>query len=159
MRCKYGDIWLTGLPWNEDCGEIVWSASQLVEVTPLVRAVTPFLAGRGNVAEQLPVPIVIQNNDVLDALQYIVELPWLLPSEGTLVFVETTPTNELTITYPLAAWNGVQRQRIGSALVLTFNFTITGPPEFSYAAPSGLNLKTESGKSLLTEDNQNITTE
>ncbi len=159
MRCKYGDIWLTGLPWNEDCGEIVWSASQLVEVTPLVRAVTPFLAGRGNVAEQLPVPIVLQSDDVFTALRYIIELPWLLPTQAALVFIESAEGNTLTITYPLAAWNGVQRRRLGTALELTYNFTITGPPTFEFADQSVLNLTTESSESIFTEDNQNIQAE
>lgn len=159
MRCKYGDHWLTGTPWNEDCGEVGWSAQQVTEVVPLVGAQTPFLAGHGNASEQISVPIILQEDDTLAALHYLVSLPWTLPTEDTLIFVEETSSNKLTITFPLAAWTGMQRKRIGSAIEVTYTFVVTGPPTYAWQDTSGLKLYSEDGQPLLTEDGQNILAE
>jgi hypothetical protein len=127
MKCKYGDVWLTGTPWQEDCGEVQWSAQQLVQVTPLVGGVTPHIAGRGNLADRIPVPIILSLADTATALRHCAELPWLLPTEGILRFEE----GSLVIQYAKAAFNTVTRRRSGLSVELVFDFTVSGPPTFT----------------------------
>lgn len=126
MKCKYGDVWLTGTPWQEDCGEIQWSAQQLVQVTPLIGGVTPSVVGRGNTADRIPVPIVLSLTDSAAALRHCAEIPWILPKDGALRFEE----GSFTILYPKAAFNSVTRRRNGNSVLLVFDFTVTGPPTF-----------------------------
>lgn len=127
MKCKYGDVWLTGTPWQEDCGAVQWSAQQLVQVTPLIGGVTPHIAGRGNLTDRIPVPIILAVADSDAALRYCAELPWLLPTEGVLRFEEGA---SLVISYASAVFNTVTRRRIGLSVELVFDFTVTGPPTF-----------------------------
>ena len=124
MKCKYGDVWLTGTPWQEGCGEVEWSADQAVDVTALIGAVTPHIAGRGNVADKVPVPISLSFPSAEAALQFCAELPWQLPADGELRFEDGI----LVIVFPKAAFTNVTRQRRGTAVDLEFEFTVTGPP-------------------------------
>lgn len=124
MKCKYGNTWLTGTPWQEDCGEVEWSAEQLVDVVPLIGGPTPHLAGRGNVSDRVPVPISLTFPTAEAALQFCAQLPWQLPKDGELRFEE----GSLVIVFPKAAFNNVTRQRRGTMVSLVFEFTVTGPP-------------------------------
>ena len=125
MKCKFGNYWITGTPWQESCGEVEWSAEQLVEVVALIGAATPLVKGRGNVSDSVPVPVSMTFPTAEAALQHCAELPWLLPADGELRFEE----NSLVIVFPKAAFNGVKRKRRGGASVdLVFEFTVTGPP-------------------------------
>ena len=151
MKCKYGDMWLTGTPWQEDCGAVQWSAQQAVSLIPLIGGVSPSLRGMGNVADQLPVPVVLQLGNEMDALRYVAELPWLVPKQGALLFTEQVGTTKLSILYATAVWNGVQRQRSGAAVILIYNFTVKGPPTFTVAGDAPLDLAAESGETLTTE--------
>lgn len=124
MKCKYGNTWLTGTPWQEGVGEVEWSADQAVDVVPLIDAPTPYLAGRSNVADKVPVPITLSFPNAEAALQYCAELPWQLPADGELRFED----GSLVIVFPKAAFNGVTRRRRGTSVELVFEFTVTGPP-------------------------------
>lgn len=124
MKCKYGNTWLTGTPWQEGCGEVPWSADQAVDINALINAPTPYVAGRGNVADKVPVPITLSFPSAEAALQYCAELPWQLPADGELRFEE----GSLVIVFPKAAFNNVKRQRNGTSVELLFEFTVTGPP-------------------------------
>lgn len=151
MKCKYGNLWLTGTPWQEDCGAVQLSAQQLASVIPLIGAASPSVRGMGNVVDTLPVPIILQLASELDVLRYIAELPWLLPNSGTLLLSEQIGTVKLEILYATAIWTGVQRSRSGTAAILTYNFTVKGPPTFTVTGSAPLDLADESGSSLTTE--------
>lgn len=129
MRCKYGDQWLTGTPFQEECGEVTWNGSQQAEPVPLVDAETPAIDSYGNRLDQLPVPIVLQCESELDALRRAAELVWTLPGTGILMFEEQRGANKVTITYPNAAFQNVRRQRFGTAVQFQFAFLVSGPPE------------------------------
>ena len=137
-------MWLTGTPWQEDCGTVLWDAQQLVNVTPIFRAATPNIRGRGNITEVLPVPIVLQLESQLAALAYVAALPWTLPESGELRFEEQIGPDRLTVVYPAAAWQGVRRVRNSSAVELVYQFVITGPPEIVTDQPA-ITIETESG--------------
>lgn len=124
MKCKYGDTWLTGTPFHEGCGLVEWTAEQLVDVVALIGANTPKISGRGNVADRVPVPVVRNFATPEIALQFIVELPWLLPKEGTLRFEE----EGLVVVFPKAAFSTVRRSRVGVSARMVFEFTVSGPP-------------------------------
>ena len=127
MKCKYGDTWLTGTPWQEGCGEVEWSADQAVDVVALIGAAAPLVAGRGNVADKVPVPITLNFPSAEAALQFVATLPWSLPADGELRFEE----GSLVVVYPKAAFENVKRQRRGTAVDLVFEFTVAGPPEIN----------------------------
>lgn len=124
MNCKYGDIWLTGAPWQEDAGAVDWTAEQLVDVVALIGADTPKIKGRGNVADRVPVPIVRNFATPEAALQFIAELPWQLPKDGELRFEEGT----LVMVFPKAAFTGLKRSRKGVSVDVVCEFTVSGPP-------------------------------
>jgi hypothetical protein len=124
MKCKYGDIWLTGTPWQEGAGAVEWTAEQLVDVVSLIGANTPKISGRGNVADRVPVPLVRNFNTPEDALQFIAELPWQLPKDGELRFEEGT----LVVVFPKAAFTGLKRRRTGVSVDVVCEFTVSGPP-------------------------------
>lgn len=156
MKCKYGDRWLTGTPWQEDCGSVLWSAQQLVNVAPIFRAGTPNIRGRGNVTDILPVPIVLQLSSPLEALAYLAELPWTLADSGELRFEEILGVDRLTIVYPTAAWQGVDRQRIGECAVeLTYQFVVSGPPTIVTDQPA-ITLETDTGLPITDEQGNPI---
>ena len=127
MKCKYGNTWLTGTPWQEGCGEVEWSADQVVDVVPLIGAPTPYLAGRGNVSDKVPVPIRLSFQSAEAALQYCAELPWQLPADGALRFED----GSLVIVFPKASFTNLKRQREGTSVELVFEFTVTGPPSIN----------------------------
>lgn len=152
MKCKYGDVWLTGLPWQEDTGGVQWSGQQAVQVDDLLRAATPFIAGRGNVVDNLTVPIVRTFGTAHAAARLLAEQIWDLPADGELVFYVTEGDSVLVITYPKAAWSNLTRRWLGqTALQLNFTFTVTGPPVVTTTGTEVLDLYTESGQSLTTE--------
>ena len=151
MRCKYGNVWLTGLPWYEDCGEVIWDAAQAVDVKPLVRSSEPYIRGMGNRTESLPVPVILQAPSELDALRYIADLPWTLPDNGSLVFIEQFGTVKLTITYTKAAFQKVTRRRVGVSVEAVYSFIITGRPTFETDGAAPLRITTEDGNYLTTE--------
>jgi hypothetical protein len=124
MKCKYGDTWLTGEPWQEGAGLVEWSAEQLVEVTGIIGADTPRVAGRGNVSDRVPVPVSRQFETAEAALAFLVALPWDLPADGELRFEEGSKV----VVFPVAAFNTVRRSRRGAAVSLVFEFTVAGPP-------------------------------
>ncbi len=135
MICKYGDVWLTGTPWQEGCGEVEWSAEQAVEITALIGAATPRVVGRGNVQDSVPVPITLSFQTAEGALRYCAELPWLLPADGALRFEE----GDTIIVFPKAAFKDVKRQRRGTSVDLLFEFAVTGPPVFPGVRTYALN--------------------
>jgi hypothetical protein len=124
MKCKYGDTWLTGEPWQEGAGKVEWSAAQLVDVVAIIGAPTPKITGRGNVSDRVPVPVSREFATPEDALEFLVELPWLLPAQGELRFEE----GSLVVVFPVAAFTGVKRSRNGVAVSLVYEFTVAGPP-------------------------------
>lgn len=124
MKCKYGDVWLTGTPWQEDCGEVAWSADQEVDVMAIIDAATPRITGRRNVADSVPVPISRTFSSAEEALQFCAELPWQLPAQGTLRLEE----GGLVVVFPAAAFKNVKRQRQGLLVQVTYEFTVAGPP-------------------------------
>lgn len=124
MKCKYGDTWLTGTSWKEDCGEVEWSADQDVNVVPLIGRATPYLSGRGNVRDTLPVPISLSFQSAEAALQYCAALPWQLPQDGVLRFEEGL----LSIVFSKAAFNNVTRKQNGTRVDAVYEFTVPGPP-------------------------------
>lgn len=124
MKCKYGSTWLTGAPWQEGCGEVEWTAEQLVDVVALIGASTPKISGRGNVADRVPVPLVRNFETAEAALQFLVELPWQLPKDGELRFEE----GSLVVVFPKAAFTGLKRSRRGSSVTVVCEFTVGGPP-------------------------------
>lgn len=159
MKCKYGSIWLTGTPWQEDCGELTWDASQPVELLDLVRAVTPYIDAQGNLAESLPVPVTLNLGSELQVLDYIAKLPWLLPTKGELRFEETRGLYTWRCIYPDAAWVSCRRVRKGESLDVVYQFVVTGPPETSLYLSNPNTLITEDGDALIIETGETLVTE
>jgi len=155
VRCKYGTddeaVWLTGLPWQEDVGPIQWQGQQSVQVTPIIGSASPVIRSFGNKADTLPVPIVLGFENEMAALRYCAEILWNLPGSGTLVFIDQAGTEQLTITYPNAAFQNVSRKREGRAVSLTFTFVVSGPPTFLATSAAPLRIESESGSPLTTE--------
>jgi hypothetical protein len=152
VQCKYGDVWLTGTPWQEDCGLLVPRGRASVQVEDLVRAGTPFVAGRGNKVVSLEVPVVMLHADWMLALRYCHEVFWNLPDDGALVFTEQKETELYTITYALAALESSEPQREGEiAVKVVHRFIVTGPPTFDYVGDAELRIQTEEGQNIITE--------
>jgi len=123
MKCKYKDTWLTGTPWQEDCGEVKWTAQQLVQVTPLLGKNTPRIEGLGNCSDRIQVPILLNMEDPESALEHCATMPWNLPTKGDLYFEE----GSFSITYENAVFNSVARRRLGERVELVFEFTVKRP--------------------------------
>lgn len=152
MQCKYGNVWLTGTPWQEDAGLLVPRGRALVDVADLFRAVTPFVKGRGNKAATLDIPVVLQLGDWQTALRYCHEVFWNLPDDGELYLLEQWGDEQLTITYPLAALAGTEPERAGeSAVKVLHRFILTGPPSFGTVSGAPLRIMTEDGQNIITE--------
>jgi len=152
MQCKYAEVWLTGTPWQEDCGVIVPAGRALVQADSLVRGVTPYVKGRGNKVVSLEVPIVLQHGTWASALRYVHEVFWNLPDDGELVFVEQWGSEQMTITYPNAALENCEPQRAGElAIKVVHRFIVTGPPTFDTIADAPLRIMTEQGQNITTE--------
>jgi hypothetical protein len=124
MKCKYGETWLTGTPWQEGVGTVEWSADQLVDVVAIIAASTPKITGRGNVSDRVPVPVSREFSTPEAALEFLVSLPWDLPADGELRFEE----GSLVVVFPKAAFTQVRRARRGVSVSLVFEFTVAGPP-------------------------------
>lgn len=124
MTCKYGSTWLTGTPWQEGCGEIVYSASQSVDITTLINGASVFVAGRGNIEERIPLTIDLSFPTPEAALEYCIQLPWLLSNTGVLRFEE----GSTVIEFGKAALANVERQRRGTQVSVTYEFAVMGPP-------------------------------
>lgn len=144
-------VWLTGVPWQEDVGEIQWRGQQLASVTPLIGSATPSIRGMGNFTDTLPVPVSLSFADDLSALRYCAEVLWILPRHGELVFIDQRDSAMLTITYPRAAFQNVDRKRIGTAVDLLFTFVVKGPPAFELVSDAPARIYTESGTPITTE--------
>lgn len=152
MKLKYGNQWITGVPWQEDAGGVQWSGQQLVQNVPLPRGTTPFIAGRGNVFDTITVPVVRTFSSSLKAIKHMAELPWNLPNHGELVFYEQEGDAVQTITYARAAYNGVTRRRVGQlSISINLNFTVKGAPVVNTDAELAFEIYTEDGQSLTTE--------
>jgi hypothetical protein len=171
MKCRYETTWLTGTPWQEDCGEVQWQAAQQIQQDALIRASTPFLASRGNALDTIIVPIALQHADQGAALSHIAQLPWALPGQGLPYFADTIGNVTTHIFFPAAAWQGCRRKRTGIASELEFSFAVLGPPtintttsgvtppdEHSTGVPANA-LRAENGLPLLTESGQFILVE
>jgi hypothetical protein len=155
MRCRYGTgdeaTWLTGLPWQEDVGEIQWQGQQATSATPIIGSATPSIRSLGNAADTLPVQIVLGFDSELEALRYCAEILWDLPGAGQLVFIDQAGTEQLTITYPKAVFANVTRNRKGRSVHLAYNFIVTGPPSISVVSDAPLRIYSESGQPITTE--------
>lgn len=153
MKVKYGDVWLTGVPWQEDAGVVQWNAQQVVQNQPLLRGTAPFIAGRGNVSDTLSLPIHRSFGTNLAALKHQAELPWNLPNHGTLILYEQEGSDVMTVTYSRAAFNGVTRRRVGqTGIEISINFLVKGSPTVETTSAAAFELYTESGQTLTTED-------
>jgi hypothetical protein len=157
VQVRYGTSseaqWLTGTPFNEDAGAIVLSGRAAVQVADLVRGTTPYIAGRGNKAITLPVPISLEFADWREALRYAHEHFFLLPLDGELHFREQWGTEVVEIDYPNAALQSTQSRRIGQSTVETvYTFIVAGPPTFTLTGDAPLRIYSESGEALTTED-------
>jgi hypothetical protein len=155
MRCKYGTgseaIWLTGLPWQEDVAPIRWQGQQAAQATPLVGADSPKIRSFGNAVDQLPVSIVLQFDTELDAVKFCAQILWDLPKSGELTFVDQAGTNQVTITYPQAAFQNAARMREGRAVRLDYTFLVSGPPSVTVVSDAPLRIESESGTPITTE--------
>jgi hypothetical protein len=152
MQCKYADVWLTGLPWQEDCGAVQLSLQQLIDAAPLFRSATPFVEARGNRAGTIAVPVILDKGNWMTALQYCHEIFWLLPGSGELVFIEQWGTDVLTITYPFAALQSSEPSRVGQEGVqVTHTFVLKGAPTFDTVTGAELRITTETGAAITTE--------
>lgn len=155
MRCRYGTgpaaTWLTGLPWQEDVGEIQWQGQQATSATPIIGSATPSIRSFGNATDTLPVQIVLGFDSEIEALRYCADILWSLPGSGQLVFIDQTGTQQLTITYPKAVFQSVIRKREGRTVHITYNFLVTGPPSNSVVSNAPLRIYSESGQPITTE--------
>lgn len=124
-------VWLTGVPWQEDVGEIRWQGQQPPSVVPIIGSAAPSIRGMGNFSDTLPVPVSLSFDDDLSALRYCAEILWVLPRHGELVFIDQRQNAMLTITYPRAVFQNVERKRTGASVDLLFNFIVKGPPTFT----------------------------
>lgn len=117
-------MWLTGTPGQEGCGEVPWTAEQLVDVASLIGGVSPYVAGRGNLTDALSVPITLSFPSATGALEYCATLPWSLPADGELRFED----GALIVVFPKGAFTNLKRKRCGRSVELVYEFTVTGPP-------------------------------
>lgn len=131
MKCSFGGTFLTGTPFQEGVGEVLWSAEQPVDIVNLIGAASVFVTGRGNIQETIPVPITLGFDTPEAALAYIISLPWSLPPQGPLRFEE----GNYAVEYSNAAFVNVERQRHGTQVDLTYEFVVTGPPIINPPAP------------------------
>lgn len=158
MQCTYGEMSLTGVPWQEGCGKIDLDGAQLVQADPLVRSQSVYLKGRGNRVLTISFPVWLEIGDELDAAAYCHNLLWKLPSDGPLEFVETRGGRTLRIRYTLAAFQKVVPERESQSVGVRYTFAVSAAPEitrhFNLAAESGADFITEDGKNLITESNE-----
>jgi hypothetical protein len=137
MTCKYGSTFITGSPWQEACGEIVWNASQEVDIAPIIGAASAFLTARGNIQETIPVPVSLNFPSAEAAIQYCAQIPWTLPPQAPLRFTD----GDLVFLFEKAAFVNIERQRRGASVDLVYEFAVTGPPIIN-PAPEPLPLTT-----------------
>lgn len=98
---------------------------------PILGAATPYLRGRGNGVDTIPVPIVLHFQSASAALSYLTTFPWTLSRQGPLAFVDEGSTETTTITFSNAVLSGVDRERKGSSVFLEYHFVVNGPPTVS----------------------------
>ena len=155
MRCKYGTgsdaIWLTGLPWQEDVAPIRCQGQQAVQATPLIGADSPNIRSFGNAVDQLPVSVVLVCPSELEAVKFCAQILWNLPQTGELTFIDQAGADQVTITYPNAAFQNAARMREGRAVRLDYTFIVSGPPTVTVDTSAPLRIETETGTPLTTE--------
>jgi len=124
MKCKYGDIWLTGEAPGEEMRENLLRLTQALATPPIGGASGASLQAYGNRWAELPVTLIQEHAGDLEALLYIHTLPWLLPESATLLLEEGTRS----WSYAVAAWSNLQAVRDkGPAVALQITFAVTGP--------------------------------
>ncbi|MEB3207323.1 MAG: hypothetical protein VKK63_00210 [Synechococcus sp.] len=158
MKCEYDNVWLTGTPWQENCGEVEWSNTREVDIIPILGANTPFLRGRGNAVERIPVPIVLQFPNELAALNYCATNVWTLGHQGVLKFEEENAATRLTITFSNAVLEDAVRHRSGTSVRVEYTFVVNGPPSITEVANNNGGGVTPSGPNPLSPSDTNPAT-
>jgi len=128
MRCKYGNVWLTGVAWQEEMEDAPLRFTQSVEVFSLVEATDAVIETYGNRVVEIPVPVLLAKESKFDAADYLHGLREMLPASGALRFIEEVGESRLAITYASACFQNAIAIRRGDSIGVQYTFLVTAEP-------------------------------